>query len=311
MILLAGIPSEPPLALAAAALRGLGVPFLWFDQRHALQARLRLAIESGVPGGELSHNGKAVALESLSAAYVRTMDDRFLPEVEPLPHDAAERRHVRALHDRLYTWLELTEALVVNRASAQASNGSKPYQAQLIRAAGFDVPETLITNDPDAVLDFRSCHGRLVYKSMSAERSVVKVLTDLAMQRLDRIRWCPVQFQEYIDGVDVRVHTVGDVVTHAVAVHANGAVDYRYPGESGAAFPVIEPYRLDADLAARCHRLSGSLGLVLAGIDLRIRSDGSAVCFEVNPSPAYSYYELGAGVPIADSLARVLAEGRG
>ena len=29
-----------------------------------------------------------------------------------------------------------------------ASNGSKPYQTQLIRAHGFAVPETLITNDP-------------------------------------------------------------------------------------------------------------------------------------------------------------------
>ena len=45
---------------------------------------------------------------------------------------------------------------------------------------------------------------------------------------------------------------------------------------------------------------------ILAGIDLRI--DGhSAVCFEVNASPGYSYYEESTGQPISRSLAAHLA----
>ncbi len=57
--------------------------------------------------------------------------------------------------------------------------------------------------------------------------------------------------------------------------------------------------------------LTEGLGLTLAGIDLRIGPDGAATCFEVNPSPAYSYYQGNTGQPIASSLARVLAAGRG
>jgi hypothetical protein len=36
--------------------------------------------------------------------------------------------------------------------------------------------------------------------------------------------------------------------------------------------------------------------------------DGRVICFEVNPSPAFSYYERHTGQPIARELALWLAE---
>jgi glutathione synthase/RimK-type ligase-like ATP-grasp enzyme len=49
------------------------------------------------------------------------------------------------------------------------------------------------------------------------------------------------------------------------------------------------------------------LDLPLCGIDLKRASDGRYFCFEVNPSPAYSYYQENAGQPIAEALVRFLA----
>jgi D-alanine-D-alanine ligase-like ATP-grasp enzyme len=45
----------------------------------------------------------------------------------------------------------------------------------------------------------------------------------------------------------------------------------------------------------------------MCGIDLRRRADGSYVCFEVNPMPAFSYYETNTGQPIARTLAEFLS----
>src|SRR5437588_658130 len=140
---------------------------------------------------------------------------------------------------------------------------------------------------------------------MSGVRSVVHMLTDLDVQRLDRIRWCPVQFQAFVDGVDVRVHTVGETVFAARIT--SWATDYRYGDRFGAPPATVEPYALDDDLAVRCVTLARDLDLELAGIDLRITPEGEAVCFEVNPSPAFSYYEQRAGLPIAAALALRLA----
>ncbi len=305
MILLAGIRSEPPLALVAGELERLGAPVVWFDQRQAAETALTFELTAGRLRGSFLLGLDAVPLNEIRAVYLRAMDDRLLPELAGLRPDAPARLRSRELHDGLMAWVGLAPALVVNRPAAQASNASKPYQAQLIAAAGFATPETLVTNDPDDVLEFRARHGRIVYKSLSGARSIVEVLTDADVRRLDEIRWCPVQFQAYVEGTDVRVHTIGG---EAFAARVTSwATDYRYPDRTGSPAAAIEPFDLPADLGERCIRLAGRLGLELAGIDLRIRPDGEAVCFEVNPSPAYSYYEQGAGLPIAAAIARRLA----
>jgi glutathione synthase/RimK-type ligase-like ATP-grasp enzyme len=89
---------------------------------------------------------------------------------------------------------------------------------------------------------------------------------------------------------------------------STSATDYRYPARSGTASPEVTRYELPAELAERSVALAQSLGLEFAGVDLRMPPDGEPVCLEVNPSPAFSYYEMAAGLPIAAALARYLVE---
>ena len=117
MILLCGIRSEPPLALVAAELDRLGADTHWFDQRRALEISLGFEVAGGGVTGELADRDSHLPLDEVRAVYLRVMDDRLLPEVEHLPPDAPERASVRALHDKLAAWIEITPALVVNRAA--------------------------------------------------------------------------------------------------------------------------------------------------------------------------------------------------
>jgi glutathione synthase/RimK-type ligase-like ATP-grasp enzyme len=305
VILLAGIRSEPALSRVADELNDVGAPVAWFDQRCAPEASCRYRVDGDGMRGTLRLGRKRLRLEDVTAVYTRLMDDRFLPELRGLPEDAPERVVCRRLHDTFTTWLELAPGRVVNRASAMASNGSKPYQAQVISAAGFDVPETLVTNEPDLVRDFVAAHGRVIYKSVSGTRSIVRELDDDALARLNDIRWCPVQFQAYVDGVDVRVHVIGrEVFSTRVS---SAAADYRYASRDGGLPARLEPTRLSEIVEQRCVELTERLGLRFSGIDLRITPDGRAVCFEANPCPAYSYYEGHTGQPIARAVARYLA----
>jgi len=84
--------------------------------------------------------------------------------------------------------------------------------------------------------------------------------------------------------------------------------DYRYARRSGGT-TTLRATVLPEDLVARCVAVTAGLELSFAGIDLRIGPKGKATCFEVNPSPAYSYYQANTGQPIAASLARLLARG--
>jgi glutathione synthase/RimK-type ligase-like ATP-grasp enzyme len=250
--------------------------------------------------GHLTHR-----LEDIAGAYTRLMDDRILPELEGEAPTSPARVACRELHDTLYRWLEITPARVVNRASAMGSNCSKPYQSQLIARAGFAVPETLVTNEPDLVCEFLGRHGRVVYKSVSGSRSIVQELTSADLARLEDIRWCPVQFQAYVEGVDVRVHVIGEQV-FATRVTSE-ATDYRYAGVDGGEPARLAAIELDDEVAERCVELTRTLGLRFSGLDLRVPEEGNVVCFEVNPCPAYAYYEGHTGQPIAAAVARHLA----
>jgi len=304
MILLCGIPSEAPLAMVRRELRRLSVPYVVFNQRQSLETDLSFQVSSGRVSGELSLDGRSYRLERIVGVYQRLMDDQRLPELQDEPVDSNARRHCRALHDGLIRWAEISRARVVNRVGSMGSNFSKPYQAQIIQRYGFLTPETLISNDPAAVREFRRKHGRVVYKSISGVRSIVQTLDSDSAGRLDRIRWCPTQFQEYVDGFDVRVHTVGGKA-FASRIRAD-ATDYRYAHLSGQEAE-LEPFDLTDGLAGRCRRLAEHLGLAFAGIDLRIDTTGEVYCLEVNPSPAFSYYESHTGQKIARAVARYLA----
>jgi glutathione synthase/RimK-type ligase-like ATP-grasp enzyme len=186
------------------------------------------------------------------------------------------------------------------------SNSSKPYQAQLIREHGFLVPETLITNVPESVREFHERHGRIIYKSISAARSIVQTYEEHDAERLDNIRWCPTQFQDCVDGTNVRVHTVGERV-YATAITTD-ATDYRYAQRQSGEAALLREVELCDDLAAKCLRLAHALDLPFAGIDLKITPENEVYCFEVNPSPAFSYYEGNTGQPISAGLAACLME---
>ena len=306
MILLCGIPSEPPMKLLIDAAEALGSDYLLFDQRESqfTELSLRLTDSLGLMG-TLQVRGAEYDLESFGGVFVRLMDHRELPE-HRLGSGATIRRVLARstlLHNGLLDWLELTDARVMNRASAMASNQSKPFQAQAIARAGFRIPETLVTNDSDEVRAFKKLHGRIIYKSISAVRSIVRLLDEPSNTRLDRLRYLPTQFQAYVSGTNFRVHTTGDDVFATEIV--SKAVDYRYASRDGLAL-TMRPVELPADVRQRCLKLSQELRLPLAGIDLKRTEDGEWFCFEVNPCPAYSYYQKATDQPIAAGVIRWL-----
>jgi glutathione synthase/RimK-type ligase-like ATP-grasp enzyme len=302
VILLWGISDDGPLMAVHEALQRQRAPAFFLDQRQVLSTEIELFIDKTVEG--LIRLGDVTCdLAALRAVYVRCYDSRRVPEIERTGEGSAAWRHAQSVDETLRSLLEVTPALVVNPMSAMASNNSKPYQLSLIRSLGFEVPETLITTDSSAAQDFWERHGAVVYKSISGVRSIVSRLTEEHLNRLPDLRWCPTQFQKYVCGRDYRVHIVGD---EAFACEiATDADDYRYAARRGRDVE-LRPYDLPADCADKCRKLAAALNLVVTGLDLRRTPEGQWYCFEVNPSPAFTYYAAATDQPIADAVARLL-----
>jgi glutathione synthase/RimK-type ligase-like ATP-grasp enzyme len=305
VILLWGISSDGPLAAVRAALVRAGASVAFLDQQAVLQSRIDLAVDRG-PRGKLKTPDWSLDLSSFTAVYLRPYETRRMVALRDFRPNSSPVRRAFDFEDALTCWMELTPALVVNRPSAMASNNSKPYQLELIRAAGFDVPDTLVTTDLSAAIEFQERHGEVIYKSVSGVRSIVTRLGTEHRERLEDIANCPTQFQQYIEGTDLRVHVVGREI-FACEIRS-AADDYRYPGRQGADVQV-RSCEIPADLAGRCRGLAMSLNLPVAGIDLRRTLSGKWYCFEANPSPGFTFYEQAAGQPISEAVARLLVRG--
>jgi glutathione synthase/RimK-type ligase-like ATP-grasp enzyme len=302
MILICGIPTEPPVEMVTAALDEIGLLYAVVHQRRFMETLIDIEIVDGTVRGRLTVEGRNIACADVSGIYTRLMDWRVLPELSAA--GAAMTRRCQLWHDALTGLIEIAPVRVMNRAAAMASNQSKPYQAQLIRNAGFRVPETLVTNDPELVRAFRAQHGDVIYKSISGTRSIVRMLDDTLMERLPLVHRCPVQFQRFIAGTNVRVHVVAGE-PFATRIDTD-CVDYRYAQRDGGN-ATLTPHALPDALAEKCVALVAGLGLELAGIDLLVTAAGEAYCLEVNPSPAFSFFERHTGQPIARAIALALA----
>ena len=193
LILLWGLENDPPLIEVRDQLELLRVPTFFIDQRRVLETEIEVTTR-GCVDGFIKVGEECIDLAEVTAMYVRAYEAVRLPEIATQGPASADWQHAEQVDDILATWSELTPALVVNRFSASAANGSKPYQLQQIRAAGWSVPETLITTDAATAQSFWQRHGSVIYKSISAVRSRVSRLTPEHAPRFADLAWCPRNF---------------------------------------------------------------------------------------------------------------------
>jgi len=234
----------------------------------------------------------------------------------------------------LYGMLECCKTLWVNDVSKSAGNASdevnvrwpiswgeagkdtaaeyKPYQLKIARECGFAVPDTLITNEPAAVMDFRNQHGgNIVYKAFN-QRGLIwrptRILRDEDLSLLDNLRHAPVIFQPVVPGIrDVRVTAIGPhIFATEFDIEKMDGVDYRLRMQE---IP-CRPHELPPVLEAQVRSFMARLGLQYGGIDFRLTHEGQYVFFEINTAGEFLYVEDRTGQPISEAMAAHLAAGR-
>jgi hypothetical protein len=298
--LVLGFGEDPPIGLALAALRRRGSEVLFVDQaRMAEDVDLRWSAGARGITGRLRVGSTVVDVRAIRSVYHRLMD------VEQAPPAGGPRALARArsVQRALLELLDVLPTRVVNRRRPMMSNNSKPYQSLLARRAGFAVPDTLVSNDAVEVARFARLPGGLVYKSTSSVRSIVSGLDESSARRLHRVRYLPTQFQRRVGGFNLRVHVVGRRLFATRVITT--ATDYRYASAQGAT-ATLRPYQPTAALASRCLALAHRTEMAFVGIDLMVSREG-VYCLEVNPSPAYSYFEEATGQAISEALAEYLS----
>lgn len=302
MILVLSPENDPMGIRVAEALEDRGADYAFLSV-HDIPGEVRLHLTAdGREDALLLPDGHRLATAEMTAIYHRVGFANF--QVYEEFSDAEVQFVNQECQMALAGWLNTCGGLVVNRPKDAGSNASKPFQIREIRKYGFEVPETLVTNSESHAMEFYNTHPRgVIFKSISYHRSIVQRLEAADLDRFEKLQFCPVQLQEYVAGQDVRVHVVGDKGIFPSLIRSEES-DYRYDRETE-----VVPFELPPELEERCYELAAGLGLWFAGIDLRLTEEGEVYCFEVNPSPAFSWYEDRTGQPITECLVDLLLDG--
>lgn len=304
MILVAGIMADGLIELMCARLEYMEYDYLFLDElRFPGDFNATWSICCGRVNGYIEGPRGKIGLDEVTGIYARYVHHRGAQKREGFS-EREEEIATAEYQGSLMSLFDAMPCIVVNRVRSSTSNDSKLYQEFLASSFGFLTPRTLVTTDPqEAAAFYESCNKKVIYKSVSSVRSIVRRIEDSDLQRLECVRNCPTQFQEWVEGVDIRVHVVGKEVFPTELV--SEASDYRYASRSGASLTASE-IELPSEIASACVGMAKDSGLLVAGIDLRRTPNGTYYCFEMNPSPGFLFYERATGQPISEAVANLL-----
>ncbi|MBI2813744.1 MAG: hypothetical protein HYX71_05635 [Opitutae bacterium] len=218
-----------------------------------------------------------------------------------------------------YGLLRTLDCFWINHPDRVQIAESKMLQLKVAQMIGFEIPRSLVTNDPAAVRAFfDACDRRIVYKAFRSgffaetDRAVYTTpLTEEHLERIQQIRNTPGIFQAHVEKrADLRVTVIGRKV-FAVEIHSQGLAQARDDWRSVDVEQLPHhPHQLPERVEQQCHRLLQYFGLVYGAIDLILTPDGRYVFLENNPSGQFGWVEGRTGLQLTESLAELLVAGR-
>jgi len=304
---------EPTADWLLEELRRRAVPCVrWNLDRFPVGSSLTFRASDGRFTAEVSTDGRALDFGSVGSIWCRGFRPSGFDAVRDTDRTFAQSESQRAL-DALMT---VADAVWVNHPQRHLQANSKPAQLFVAQQVGFDIPETVITNDPEHARGLvAQSEGRAIYKAMSQNLNLERgkalftgLVTENELAKLDLIRVSPGIFQTFVPkAYEVRATVVGARVFSGridSQTRTETEVDWRH-----RPFDIDEtPIELPSDIESKIHAFMRAFGLVYGAFDFIVRPDGRYVFLEINPAGQYMWVEAATRLPITLALADVLAE---
>ena len=295
-------------------LNGRGVPVFrcdtgWFPQHLAVEAEL----VGGQWFGQFTTRHRQVELGGIRSIWYRHPTAFAFPD----GMSGAERRH--AAYEAKFGLggvLWSLPVLWVNHPARQADL-YKPTQLAVAARLGLAVPDTLVTNRPDAVRRFAEAHDAVAVKQLGfgsiAEQGgrralYTHLLTDDELADLASVGHTMHCVQAYIPkAYDVRLVAAGGRL-FAIVIHAGSdtaRVDFRsdYGSLSYAVADIPDP------VTAGVAGFLAHFGLAYGAFDFAVDPEGCWWMLECNSVGQFSWLEDATGLPISAALADLLQKG--
>lgn len=215
---------------------------------------------------------------------------------------------------------EISNCALVSSPANILRAENKALQLSIACEIGLTIPKTLITNDPAEIRKVSKDRQREWickpfwsggYDSKDKECAIFteRLAIDESAERDESLQCAPMIVQEAIPKeYDSRVTVFGEQV-FAVRIQQFGSeklIDWRKAEQTSLRHT---PYQLDAELEQMCVTLVSRLGLRFGAIDFVVDRSGVHYFLEINPNGQWAWLEMECGLPMTDSLVRVLTDG--
>ncbi|MFS4105418.1 ATP-grasp ribosomal peptide maturase [Streptomyces sp. SID89] len=301
---------DPTADVVIRELHDRNVPVVRLDSGD-FPASLSVAAEITGSGfrGRVSTPSRTADLARVRSLYYRR------PSGFAFPHLSAQDARFAVTQARYGlggVLASLPGCLYVNHPHRMGDAEFKPSGLAAAVEAGFDVPPTLITSDPDAARSFIKRNGPVIYKPLhnpaylvDGVPSVVRVADAAAEDIDDSVAGTAHLFQKRVPKTaDVRVTVIGARV-FCVRIDSD-LLDWRTDYGRLSYAPVEAP----PDIERGIRRYLAHFGLVFGAFDFCVGEDGRWWFLECNPSGQWYWLETETGLPMCAALADLLESGR-
>lgn len=197
----------------------------------------------------------------------------------------------------LRSMMVFADARWINHPAATYAAETKALQLSAASEVGFDVPETVMSNDPVAFTDLKP-GTRVAFKSIDtlllregdAQLFGYTTLLEIERVAVDDLRLSPATVQAPLEPkIDLRVTVVGDKIWCAEVRKAGGRIegDWRLTPKDELTYP---DHILPPETERRCRALVARLGLVFGAIDLAL-TKGRYWFIEINPTGEWGWLD--------------------
>lgn len=192
---------------------------------------------------------------------------------------------------------------------------NKLYQLKIAKGVGFRIPETLVTNNKQKVIDFYyRLKSKVIIKPISSTRIIspngnsfifTNAISENLILNLDKYDLTPCIFQENIEkAFEIRVTVVNTSVFAAVVY----SQDYNESKQDWRRKKLkFHKFELPIFVKEKCIRLCQELNLKFGAIDLIKTPNDDYVFLEINPNGQWAWIETQTGLPISNAIIKYLS----
>ena len=249
-------------------------------------------------------NGDCVDVNELDVVWWRrTMSPQQIPSFvkDPIHIDLINNDCSTAL---LGTLMNEFSGSWINSPVASRLAENKLLQLRAAQKAGFQVPKTLISQDPDKIRQFcAALNNQVIIKPVKGTKKIPMLTQKITEEHLasdQSLRLCPAIYQEYIPGnLHIRAHCFGSGI-YSVLVKSD-RLDWRQNLE--VPFSIFE---LEEIVKVRLRRILDTLGLKMGIVDLKLTHEGEPIWLEINQQGQFLFAQGLTGLDLISFFAEFL-----